>query len=51
MLVVHIGQALYFKNWWLFPTIVLAVAGEVVGWTGRLWSSQNPGLLTPFLMQ
>jgi len=25
--------------------------GEVIGWSGRLWSSKSPDLLNPFLMQ
>ncbi|KIM74097.1 hypothetical protein PILCRDRAFT_815278 [Piloderma croceum F 1598] len=37
--------------WWLLPTAVLAGVGEVLGWSARLWSSHNPLLNTPFLMQ
>ncbi len=48
---VHIGQAIYYKRYWLFPTVVLAGIAEVVGWGGRYWSSQSPGKLDPYLMQ
>lgn len=51
ILVIHLGQAIRFRLWWLLPTVVLAGLTEVIGWSGRLWSSQNPTLLTPFLMQ
>ncbi|KZS96025.1 RTA1 like protein [Sistotremastrum niveocremeum HHB9708] len=37
--------------WWLLPTACLAGLAEVIGWSGRLWSSQNPGNLNPFLIQ
>lgn len=48
---VHIGQSSRYQMWWLFPTAVLAGLGEVLGWTARLWSSQNPSLRNPFLIQ
>lgn len=44
-------SAIYFKMWWLLPTATLAAIGEVVGWSGRLWSSINVLADTPFLMQ
>jgi len=47
---IHLGQTLRYRLWWLLPTVVLAGLLEALGWTGRLWSSKNPGLLTPFLM-
>ncbi|KAG9048665.1 hypothetical protein FS837_012293 [Tulasnella sp. UAMH 9824] len=37
----HLGQATYYRMWWLFPTMVFGGIGEILGWTGRLWSSQN----------
>ncbi|KIO16763.1 hypothetical protein M407DRAFT_85640, partial [Tulasnella calospora MUT 4182] len=49
--VVHIGQALYYKIWWLIPTFALCGLGEVLGWAGRLWGSQRPYAMDPFLMQ
>lgn len=49
--VIHIGQALYFRLWWLLPTACLAGVTEILGWSGRLWSSLNIGVLDPYLMQ
>ncbi|KAL4243408.1 hypothetical protein ABKN59_001269 [Abortiporus biennis] len=48
---IHIGQATYFRMWWLFPTACLAGLIEIIGWSGRIWSSKNVLLLDPFLMQ
>lgn len=48
---VHLAQAFYYRLWFLLPTVVLADAIEVIGWSGRLWSSKSPYLLRPFLMQ
>jgi hypothetical protein len=31
--------------------MALGCIGEVIGWYGRFWSSNSPGLLDPFLMQ
>ncbi|KAF7308131.1 hypothetical protein HMN09_00660600 [Mycena chlorophos] len=47
----HAAQAVYFRLWWLLPTAVLCGLGELIGWSGRLWSSQSPLLGTPFEMQ
>ncbi|KAJ3488238.1 hypothetical protein NLI96_g2984 [Meripilus lineatus] len=47
----HLGQALYYRLWFLFPTVILGGIGEIIGWSGRLWSSRNITLLDPFLMQ
>ncbi|TDL28651.1 RTA1-domain-containing protein [Rickenella mellea] len=47
----HIGQAVRNRLWFMFPTAVLAGIGEVIGWSGRLWSSHDPGGLNPYLMQ
>ncbi|KAJ6622283.1 RTA1-like protein [Mycena sp. CBHHK59/15] len=47
----HIAQATYFRMWWLLPTACLCGAGELVGWSGRLWSSFSPELGDPFMMQ
>ncbi|KDQ58307.1 hypothetical protein JAAARDRAFT_128618 [Jaapia argillacea MUCL 33604] len=48
---IHIAQATRYRLWWLFPTAILAGFAEVIGWSGRLWSSQNVWLLNPYLMQ
>jgi hypothetical protein len=49
--VLHMGQAIKYRMWWMLPTATLAGIMEVFGWSARLWSSQNPKLLTPFEMQ
>ncbi|KAI5116948.1 hypothetical protein M0805_003676 [Coniferiporia weirii] len=50
---IHLGKAIHFRMWWLLPTIVLGVVGEVVGWSGRLWSSKTflGNAFNPYLMQ
>jgi hypothetical protein len=37
--------------WWLLPTAALCGVIELLGWSGRLWSSISPTADTPFLMQ
>ena len=37
--------------WWILPTICLAGILEVVGWSGRIWSSMNISNISPFQMQ
>ncbi|KAJ7122161.1 RTA1-like protein [Mycena epipterygia] len=49
--IIHIGQATYYRMWWLFPTACLCGIGELVGWGGRLWSSISPSIHTPFMIQ
>ncbi|KAH9855543.1 RTA1-domain-containing protein [Lenzites betulinus] len=49
--VIHIGQAVWSRLWWLFGTAALAGLIEIIGWGGRTWSSISPTLLDPFLMQ
>ncbi|KAK6969103.1 RTA1 like protein-domain-containing protein [Favolaschia claudopus] len=49
--VLHIGQSVYFRLWWLLPTAALCGVGELVGWGGRLWSSFSPREDTPFIIQ
>ncbi|KAJ6451298.1 hypothetical protein C8R45DRAFT_1125057 [Mycena sanguinolenta] len=36
---------------WLLPTVCLCGIGELVGWSGRLWSSFSPALSDPYMMQ
>jgi len=47
----HLGQSIKYRLWWLLPTVVLAGAVEVMGWSARLWSSKNPKLLEPYEIQ
>ncbi|OSX62459.1 hypothetical protein POSPLADRAFT_1046756 [Postia placenta MAD-698-R-SB12] len=49
--IVHAGQATYTRLFWLFPTICTAGILEIVGWSGRLWSSKNILAKSPYLMQ
>ncbi|KAJ7838644.1 RTA1-like protein [Mycena olivaceomarginata] len=46
-----ISTTTYFRMWWLFPTAVLCDLGELIGWSGRLWSSLAPTADTPFTIQ
>jgi len=48
---IHFGEAIYFKLWWLLPTTVFCGIGEIIGWSGRVWSSKSPLLKLPFLIQ
>ncbi|KZT00332.1 RTA1-domain-containing protein [Laetiporus sulphureus 93-53] len=48
---IHAGQAIYTRLWWIFPTICVAAILEIIGWSGRLWSSQNVLAKSPYLMQ
>ena len=50
-LVIHLGYATFYRMWWLFPTIGLCGVLEIVGWSGRLWSSFSPLLGKPFKIQ
>ncbi|KAF9457833.1 RTA1 like protein-domain-containing protein [Collybia nuda] len=50
-LVIHIWQAARSRLWWLFPTIGIAGALEVAGWSGRLWSSFTPSSFDAFMLQ
>ncbi|KAI0056244.1 RTA1-domain-containing protein [Artomyces pyxidatus] len=48
---IHVGQAAWYRMWWLFPTAVCAGILEILGWSGRLWSSLNHTLFGPYIMQ
>ncbi|KAI0748847.1 RTA1-domain-containing protein [Fomes fomentarius] len=48
---IHLAQAVHTRLWWLLGTTVLAGITEIIGWSGRLWSSISPRALDPFLMQ
>ncbi|KAH8822324.1 RTA1 like protein-domain-containing protein [Flagelloscypha sp. PMI_526] len=47
----HLFQAIRFRAYWIIPTAVLCAIGEVLGWSGRLWSHFDPTNDTPFMMQ
>ena len=49
--VVHLAFALRYRLWWAFPTILLAGAGEILGWIGRSWSTWDVTNKTPFRIQ
>ncbi|KAJ7223529.1 RTA1 like protein-domain-containing protein [Mycena pura] len=50
-ILLHLGQAIRYRTWWLLPTAVLAGILEVTGWAARLWSSFTPLNLLPFKIQ
>ncbi|KIY69317.1 RTA1 like protein [Cylindrobasidium torrendii FP15055 ss-10] len=47
----HLGQGVWYRMWWILPTIVLAGALECLGWAGRLWSSYSPLNDSAFMIQ
>ncbi|PPQ84918.1 hypothetical protein CVT25_004586 [Psilocybe cyanescens] len=47
----HAFQATKHRLWWLFWTACFCGVIEVVGWSGRLWSSYNPLNGSAFQMQ
>ncbi|KAJ7615912.1 RTA1-like protein [Roridomyces roridus] len=49
--VIHLGQAIRYRLWWLLPTACLCGALEIVGWIGRAWSSRSPLKFPPYEMQ
>src|ERR1700722_6219563 len=49
--VLHLGQAIIYRFWFMIPTATFGGFLEVLGWSARLWSSQNPVLRGPFLIQ
>jgi len=49
--IIHLGQTVRYRLWFLLPTVCLGGVTEILGWAGRLWSSKNPDALNPFLMQ
>ncbi|KAJ7154320.1 hypothetical protein C8R43DRAFT_1126400 [Mycena crocata] len=44
----HVGQAVYYGMWWLFPTAALCGVGELLGWGARLMSSSDVLASNPF---
>ena len=51
LIVVHTVQAYRFYLWWLFPSAIFCGFLELAGWSGRLWSSQNPYIQEPYILQ
>lgn len=51
LVVLHLGQALYCRMWWLLFTAVLCGIGEIIGWSARLSSSIDIVPFNPFLIQ
>ncbi len=49
--VAHTAQSILGRLWFLIVTIVVCGLGEILGWSGRLWSSINPPLDQPFQIQ
>ncbi|KAJ7106332.1 RTA1-domain-containing protein [Mycena epipterygia] len=49
--VLHLGQAIRYRIWWLLPTAFVSGILEIIGWSARLWSSFNPDKLLPFEIQ
>ncbi|KAF6748222.1 RTA1-like protein [Ephemerocybe angulata] len=47
----HTGQSIYHKTWFLLPTVVLCGVMEILGWSGRLWSYYDPLNDIPFQIQ
>ncbi|KIM37554.1 hypothetical protein M413DRAFT_448364 [Hebeloma cylindrosporum] len=47
----HVGQATRYRMWWLLPTACLCGLIEILGWSGRLWSSFSPLLSIPFQIE
>ncbi|KAI5888722.1 RTA1-domain-containing protein [Schizophyllum commune H4-8] len=37
----HLGQAIVYRGWWLFVTLVFCGSMECVGWACRLWSNRD----------
>ncbi|PIL31920.1 transporter [Ganoderma sinense ZZ0214-1] len=47
----HLFQAIRSRAWWLFPTLVIAGAAEVVGWVARAKSSYDPNIRMAYIIQ
>ncbi|KAF8212653.1 RTA1 like protein-domain-containing protein [Mycena galopus ATCC 62051] len=37
--ILHLGQAIRYRLWWIFPTVIFCGLLETLGWSARLWSS------------
>lgn len=47
----HVFFAARHRLWWIFPSIVLAGAGEIVGWIARTASSYDPTIRNDYIIQ
>lgn len=47
----HVGQGIYWRKWFMLPTMVMGGIGEVIAWAARLVSSKQPDAVTPFTVQ
>ncbi|KAF6747219.1 RTA1-like protein [Ephemerocybe angulata] len=47
----HTGQAIRYKTWFMLPTVVLCGVMETFGWSGRLWSFYDPVIELPYQIQ
>jgi hypothetical protein len=47
----HLAQAIRSRLWWMIPTVGLCGLTEIIGWSGRLWSSYDVYNINPYLMQ
>ncbi|KAB5588697.1 RTA1-like protein [Ceratobasidium theobromae] len=47
----HLLEALYFRTWFMLPTLVLCGFCELLGWAGRYWGHVNPHNGDAFMMQ
>ncbi|KAG8855594.1 hypothetical protein FRB96_006788 [Tulasnella sp. 330] len=49
---VHLYQSFRYKvaKWWI-PTVFTCGLVEVIGWSGRIWGSQNVWSQNPYIMQ
>jgi hypothetical protein len=48
---IHLGQASWYRSWWMIPTACFCGILEILGWSARLWSSKSPDLPSPYEMQ
>ena len=52
ILALHLGEGLYGRLYWMLPTVVLGLVGEIIGWACRYWSTFSGGLArTPYIAQ
>ncbi|KAJ7859311.1 RTA1 like protein-domain-containing protein [Mycena olivaceomarginata] len=49
--ILHLGQSIRYRIWWLLPTAFFSGLLEILGWSARLWSSFSPTILLPFEIQ